>query len=233
MIVGSDRDDEGICVLCDPGEEWEASTQSCVACAVAWYKDTEGNGEACAQVPPGHYPDLASGGARGYYPCGVGKMEDGQRVCVDCANGRFQNATGQSMCHLCKDGWVAGRGQTKCEKCSSGTFAGGFWSAHPEFPSQGLPYAVKNVSQSSEALGGREGACHDCPVGFYADDEGQTFCKTCRKGQSSRAELERQGYPTEGDLGRFRQCDDCPAGKPFPSYSSNDMLHLLYRLGCS
>lgn len=222
---------DGACVPCPPNSDsvagsvscvcapgYSADAETCVPCALGFFKPASGN-HACTQCPPG-----TEGGAvtprvnasDSCVPCSPGTFwEDG--ACEACGNNSF-SATGAVGNCTCNAGYAL-TGDA-CVPCA----AGSYWLQHTCLPCSGAEYnpyvaATACLACPPNSYGGFSntadidcqcnrgftgsagGPCVACAAGKYKSELGSAACSNC----SSGAYLPATASQTSNE------CLSCPA----------------------
>ena len=194
------------------------SNFGCFSCPTGTYSTTEASPSSanCLVCAEGKTSDSTGNGATGCVSCPLGKFSMAlwamdhvsARVCTTCEKGFYADEEGLSQCKSCAAGKVTENAMstatTDCVSCPKGKY--GVLTVRAETNNQ-VPARV----------------CASCEIGFYADEEGLSQCKSCPGGRSTRdifwrwvpsgstgnGIYERVSYPLAESES---SCVACPAG---------------------
>ncbi len=125
----------------------------CTACVAGRYRGGADNAEACMLCPKGFsQPDNRSA------------------ACLPCIPGRANNLLGQTECQMCpEDTFTSSAKQPECISCPAGRSTASPGSASCGDCAPGTYIAP-------------DGACEDCPRGYYQPESNQNTCLPCQQG---------------------------------------------------
>ena len=213
----------GYCGTCSPGTFIDGS--ACRICGAGQFSAVE-NAPKCEPCPSSSYQPLSGTGfCLPHVVCAAGKHVLSQPnatskgSCEPCAEGFFQNATGQAQCIACSS--VAcpngahrrgcrGASEGYCGTCSPGTFIDGSSCAKC---AAGHFSATENVA-----------ACEPCEDASFQPEAGKGFCLPhiiCARGErvtsapSATADRACARCPVKhyGNATNAAGCERCPSGK--------------------
>ena len=147
------------CLQCAKGEEYDADSNMCVACAKGKYKTSAGQGDKCMECPGNSYN--AVNGATKLQACLACPLHSGtasgggasQLQQCTCNEGFFRSSdTSAVQCLRCPKGEFYSEEGNECVTCPAGTF---------------------------KAESGQAEKCNACPVGTFNEDTGGTQLSAC------------------------------------------------------
>ena len=159
-------------------------------------------------------------------------------VCIECADGKYQDERGQTDCKTCSAGLYPTNGNA-CAKCASGKYqdiGGGTCKDcaagkhQDEYGQSTCKDCAAGKHQNQDGQGTckscihgtyqdqyGKGTCKDCAAGEYQDEYGQSTCKDCVSGeyqdQNQQTACKGCGVGKSQDQGGQNTCKDCVFGK--------------------
>jgi hypothetical protein len=179
--TGSD-DQSAICRDCPTGfYQSELAQASCLPCIPGKYQSSTGQ-DSCTKCPAGKYQDSSGKTACKNLQSGAVVVGDGSTSVivphgskidelkpsgfVACQAGTIGNVPPNETCIQCPKGKTSTKGALSCQVCAKGKF--GKVEGHCE--NCGInKYQPQDTKASTK--------CIDCPMGYYQNEEGQSFCK--------------------------------------------------------
>eukprot|EP00935_MAST-01C_sp_MAST-1C-sp1_P001113 g1113.t1 len=190
----------GVCIDCNPGR-FVKSAGVCEDCPQSYYQSQTNwpNCTECASCPAGARQSCGKSFGGFCVDCAPGKFADASNgdSCTDCPDGQYQNKTNQPncvACAACPAGRRSGCGKSAegyCSDCIPGKYADSATSSCIDCPA-GEHSMSKNVA-----------ACDACKPGQYQSEGGKSYCSECAAGSIT----------DKGSSTGATQCDKCDAGK--------------------
>ena len=222
---------ESDCLNCSAGRysEAEDSLRTCWQCPAGYYSEQEN--DACPACEDGMTSDVESDLA-GCKNCEAGQFEE-ERLCVNCAIGRYTDQVKQTECKNCTIGrYQHQEGQTLCLFCADGytnddvtigPVLENDWGFESFSYSDGTAnrFRYQQITRICDIIC-LEGyysvdgsGCLQCPVGYYQNDIGMSECKSCEAGKyNDQTGQSTCDFCPDGQYNSEQngECKECPAG---------------------
>eukprot|EP01043_Picozoa_sp_COSAG02_P035790 COSAG02_NODE_2585_length_8476_cov_18.560821_4_plen_1936_part_00 len=231
------RSGQDACFPCDPGTIPNEHQTACDPCPLGHFGP---DGISCNECLIGHFANTT--GMAECLPAHPGSFVDsmGATFPTRCQALWYQDDYGQDECKMCTIGMEASLDATYCDPCAPGTYEQlpeGYWEegsacvagttptcrslqCQPCEPGTFEPGRGSTRCQPARAghFVSEPGAVNHtlCDVTLYQDEEGQTECKQCDRGNEPNGGWLRTSC-VECDPGRASKdglhCDLCPSGR--------------------
>lgn len=188
------------CNECQPGFYATIGASVCTPCTLGYYS-YKNKSDACKECDPGSW---AATGASVCTLCAPGSFSlNRASVCLLCSAGKFTSQSGMAQCDSCAPGTFSSDGASSCPSCEKGSFSAGETSqcddcisgtyasvtgARTCIPCTAGQWSDPRASTCTNCQAGTyssgaqgQGACIQCPAGFFSSIAGAVSNQTCQK----------------------------------------------------
>ena len=218
-LPGQFSGDEGstACTLCAEGRfNTLAGRSNCTQCLQGLVAESKGS-MSCTSCKSGKYSDVLNPRACSVCPWGQVQPDEGQDACLSCPKGQYsKNLANPVTCSECAPGWyTAQAGSHGCTMTPPGHRSflnkSGIVPCPPGTISEGLTTQCKQVEPGYFSSAWRATIMHECQVGTFTAESGETQCMDCPEGmfqantKAKSCQPSNVGYATNRSSGSSSQ----------------------------